>query len=80
MRDHGMIDGNMIALSRYEREIERQEALCEERNSLITRISDRVQEAIDILRNPEDLEELSRILDDGIEALEKLLCELEEER
>ena len=75
-----MIDGNMIALSRHEKEMERQEALCEERNSLITHISDRVQEAIDILRNPEELEELSQIMDDGIEALENLLCELEEER
>ena len=75
-----MIDGNMIALRRYEREQEREEALCEEKNSLITRISDRVQEAIDILRNPEELEELSQIMDDGIEVLENLLCELEEER
>lgn len=83
MRDHDMIDGNMIALSRYEREIERQEALCDERNEFITWVSDMVQEAIDILKNPEDLqdlEDLSQLMDGAIEQLEDLICRMEEER
>ena len=81
MRD--MIDGNMIALNRYEREIERQEALCDERNEFITWVSDAVQEVVSVLRNPEDLqdlEDLSEIMDDAIEQLEDLIGKLEGER
>lgn len=78
-----MIDGNMIALRRYEREQERSEALCDERNEFITWVSDGVQEVIDTLHNPdglEDLEGLSKILDDAIEQLEDLIGKLEGER
>lgn len=80
MRDHGMIDGNMIALSKYEREMERQEALCDERNEFITWVVDGIREAIDTLENPEELEDLSQLMDDAIEQLEDLIGKLEGER
>lgn len=75
-----MIDGNMIALGRYEREQARQEALCNERNELITWVSDAVQETIATLSNPDDLEDLSQVLDDAMEQLEDLIGKLEGER
>ena len=75
-----LIDGNMIALRRYEDEIAKQEALCDERNEFITWVSDAVQEAIDTLKNPEELEDLAKVLDDAIEQLEDLIGRLEGER
>lgn len=77
------IDGNIEAYDRFEQQQARAEAESERRNELINWTTDGIQEAIKILRNPEDLqdlEDLAQIMDDAIEQLEDLVCRLEEAR
>jgi hypothetical protein len=75
-----LIDGNLDALRRYEEEQEQGEELCNERNEFITWVVDGIREAIDTLGNPEELEDLSKAMDDAMEQLEELIGKLEGER
>lgn len=78
-----LIDGNTESYDRFEQQQARAEAECERRNELIGWTVDGIQEVINLLHNPEDLqdlEDLSQLMDDAIEQLEDLIGKLEGER
>lgn len=77
-----MIDGNMIALRRYEREIEQAEQAEEQWSSFISWASGLVDEIKDGLDNYDanSLNDMSGRIDKAIEQLEEFIGKLEGER
>ena len=77
-----MIDGNMIALRRHEREIEQVEEAEEQWNSFISWASGLVDEIKDGLDNYDanSLKDMSERIDTAIEQLEEFIGKLEGER
>jgi hypothetical protein len=77
-----MIDGNMIALSRYEEEQAKQEAEQEERDSIIRWMIDLVEEVQITLDDydPNNVPDLIERMDKAAEQLSDLIGKLEGER
>ena len=77
-----MIDGNMIALRRHEREIEQVEEAEEQWNSFISWASGLVDEIKDGLDSYDanSLKDMSERIDTAIEQLEEFIGKLEGER
>lgn len=77
-----LIDGNMIALRRHEREIAQAEEAKEQWNSFISWVSGLVDEIKDGLDNYDanSLTDMSERIDKAIEQLEEFIGKLEGER
>ena len=77
-----MVDGNMIALRRYEREIEQAEEAEEQWNNFISWASGLVDEIKDGLDgyDIENVLDMSNKIDTAIEQLEEFIGKLEGER